>query len=104
MDEVFGKGKAEADAGERHDRLTTDELEEPAQLRREMSQLHRVNEVQRTASAFSPRGSTRPGPGDRAPSGLDRQPTFTRHDTDARAYRAALRHQHALGIHTGAAR
>ncbi|WP_330242802.1 MULTISPECIES: hypothetical protein [unclassified Streptomyces] len=43
--------QAEADAGERDGRLTTDELEEPAQLRRErreMSRLRRVNEAQRT--------------------------------------------------------
>ncbi|MCX5315690.1 hypothetical protein [Streptomyces sp. NBC_00154] len=40
--------QAEADAGECDGRLTTDELEEPAQLRREMSRLRRVNEAQRT--------------------------------------------------------
>ncbi|MGY5036258.1 hypothetical protein ACWC9U_36815 [Streptomyces sp. 900116325] len=45
--------QADADAGERDDRLTTDELEEPAQLRR-------MNEVERADMAFPPRGSTRP--------------------------------------------
>ncbi|MFJ1656897.1 transposase [Streptomyces sp. NPDC088337] len=59
--------QAEADAGERGDRLTTGEREELAALRRENVQLKRANEVLRTASAFSPRSSTRPGPGDGAP-------------------------------------
>ncbi|MBH1939259.1 transposase [Streptomyces sp. AV19] len=44
--------QAEADAGERDDRLTTDEKEELAMLRREVSQLRRANEILRTASAF----------------------------------------------------
>ncbi|MFF7901374.1 transposase [Streptomyces sp. NPDC007920] len=59
--------QAEADAGERGGRLTTGEREELAALRRENVQLKRANEVLRTASAFSPRSSTRPGPGDGAP-------------------------------------
>ncbi|MFF8868340.1 transposase [Streptomyces sp. NPDC015139] len=44
--------QAEADAGERDDRLTTAEREELAALRRENAQLRRANEVLRTASAF----------------------------------------------------
>ncbi|MFD0503515.1 transposase [Streptomyces chiangmaiensis] len=58
--------QAEADAGERDDLLTTEEKEELAQLRREVRELRRANEVLRTASAFSPRSSTRPGPGESA--------------------------------------
>ena len=59
--------QAEADAGERNDRPTTAEREEFAALRKENTQLKRANEILRTASAFSPRSSTRPGPGDGAP-------------------------------------
>ncbi|MEV7978464.1 transposase [Streptomyces sp. NPDC086519] len=44
--------QAEADAGERNDMLTTEEKDEPAQLRREVRELRRANEVLRTASAF----------------------------------------------------
>jgi transposase-like protein len=44
--------RAEADAGERDDRLTTAGREELAALRREKAQLRRANEVLRTASAF----------------------------------------------------
>ncbi|MFH8385462.1 transposase [Kitasatospora sp. NPDC018058] len=44
--------QAEADAGERDDRLTTAEREELAALRKENAQLKRANEVLRTASAF----------------------------------------------------
>ena len=58
--------QAEADAGERDDLLTTEEKEELAQLRREVRELRRANEVLRTASAFSPRSSIRPGPGESA--------------------------------------
>ncbi|MET8538673.1 transposase, partial [Streptomyces sp. NPDC005065] len=47
--------QAEADAGERDDLLTTEEKDELAQLRREVRELRRANEVLRTASAFSPR-------------------------------------------------
>ncbi|MFH7340595.1 transposase [Streptomyces sp. KHY 26] len=43
--------QAEADAGER-DLLTTEEKNELAQLRREVRDLRRANEVLRTASAF----------------------------------------------------
>ncbi|WP_331730085.1 transposase (plasmid) [Kitasatospora sp. NBC_00070] len=44
--------QAEADAGERDDRLTTDERAELAALRKENVQLKRANDVLRTASAF----------------------------------------------------
>ncbi|WKK21919.1 transposase [Streptomyces olivoreticuli] len=44
--------QAEADHGERDDRLTTVEKEELATLRRENAQLKRANEILRTASAF----------------------------------------------------
>ncbi|MFG2526141.1 transposase [Streptomyces sp. NPDC048527] len=44
--------QAEADAGERDDRLTTDERAELVMLRKENVQLKRANEVLRTASAF----------------------------------------------------
>ncbi|MEW2050788.1 transposase [Streptomyces sp. NPDC005476] len=44
--------QAEADAGERVDMLTTEEKDELAQLRREVRELRRANEVLRTASAF----------------------------------------------------
>ena len=44
--------QAEADAGERDDRLTTSEREELVALRKENMQLKRANEVLRTASAF----------------------------------------------------
>ncbi|MFG2585883.1 transposase [Streptomyces malaysiensis] len=44
--------QAEADAGERNDLLTTEEKEELAQLRREVRELRRANDVLRTASAF----------------------------------------------------
>ncbi|MGW3985162.1 transposase [Streptomyces mirabilis] len=57
--------QAEADAGERDDRLTTDERAELAALRKENVQLKRANEVLRTASAFFA-APTRPGPGDGA--------------------------------------
>ncbi|MEU2732528.1 transposase [Streptomyces griseoviridis] len=44
--------QAEADAGERDDRLTSDERAELAALRKENVQLKRANDVLRTASAF----------------------------------------------------
>ncbi|MDH6222754.1 transposase-like protein [Streptomyces pseudovenezuelae] len=44
--------QAEADAGERDDRLTTDERAELVALRKENTQLKRVNDVLQTASAF----------------------------------------------------
>ncbi|MFF2253179.1 transposase [Streptomyces sp. NPDC058142] len=46
------QAEAEADAGERDDRLTTDERAELAALRKENTQLKRANDVLRTASAF----------------------------------------------------
>ncbi|WP_159106852.1 transposase [Streptomyces rishiriensis] len=42
----------QADAGERDDRLTTDERAELVALRKENAQLKRANDVLRTASAF----------------------------------------------------
>jgi transposase len=44
--------QAEADAGERDDRLTTAEREELRQLRRENAELRRANEILKAASAF----------------------------------------------------
>ncbi|MDX2935534.1 hypothetical protein [Streptomyces ipomoeae] len=44
--------QAEADADERDGLLTTEEKQELAQLRREVRELRRANEVLRTASAF----------------------------------------------------
>ncbi|MEU4262663.1 transposase [Streptomyces argenteolus] len=44
--------QAEADTGERDDLLTTEEKNGLAQLRREVRDLRRANEVLRTASAF----------------------------------------------------
>jgi transposase len=44
--------QAEADRGERHDRPTTDMVEENRRLRREIAELKRVNEVLRAASAY----------------------------------------------------
>ncbi|MFJ4695940.1 transposase [Streptomyces sp. NPDC088766] len=64
--------QAEADAGERDDRLTTAEREELKQLRKEVAELRRANEILKAASAFLRRNSTVPGrgrPGDRAPQG-----------------------------------
>ncbi|MFF3846498.1 transposase [Streptomyces sp. NPDC002328] len=46
------QAEADADAGERDDLLTTEEKNELAQLRREVRDLRRANEVLRTASAF----------------------------------------------------
>lgn len=60
--------QAEADAGERDDRLTTDERAELVALRKENAQLKRANDVLRTARLFSRPSSTRPGPGDGAAS------------------------------------
>jgi transposase len=42
----------EADRGARHDRPTTEMLEENRRLRRENAELRRVNEVLRAASAY----------------------------------------------------
>ena len=44
--------QAEGDAGQRHDRPTTDMLTENARLAREIAELRRVNEVLRAASAY----------------------------------------------------
>lgn len=43
--------QAEADAGERDDRLTSSELEELKQLRKENAELRRANEILKAASA-----------------------------------------------------
>ncbi|MBY8862278.1 transposase [Nocardia sp. CA2R105] len=53
--------QAEADAGERHDRPTTDMLAENKQLRKRVAELERVNAVLRDASAYfaSELGQTR---------------------------------------------
>jgi transposase len=42
----------EADHGQRHDRPTTDVVEENRRLKRENAELKRVNEVLRAASAY----------------------------------------------------
>jgi transposase len=42
----------EADRGQRHDRPTTDMVEENKRLRREVAELRRVNDVLRAASAY----------------------------------------------------
>jgi transposase len=44
--------QAEADASERHDRLTTSEREEIKRLRGEVRELRRANEILKAASAF----------------------------------------------------
>jgi transposase len=44
--------QAEADAGERNDRLTTAEREELARLRGEVRQLRKANEILKAASVF----------------------------------------------------
>ncbi|WUV39803.1 transposase (plasmid) [Streptomyces sp. NBC_01483] len=46
------EAEADTDAGERDDRLTTDERAELAALRKENAQLKRANELLRTASAL----------------------------------------------------
>ncbi|MCU7820164.1 transposase [Kitasatospora sp. DSM 101779] len=56
----------EADRGERDDRLTTAEKEEPAALRKESAELRRSCGILKAASALSPRISTRPGDGTEA--------------------------------------
>ncbi|MGW6026584.1 IS3 family transposase [Streptomyces sp. NPDC055099] len=53
--------QAEADTGERDDRLTTAERDELKQLRRENAELRRANEILKAASAFFG-GGTRPSP------------------------------------------
>jgi transposase len=44
--------QAEADAGERHDRPTTDLAEENKRLRQEVLELRRANEILKAASAY----------------------------------------------------
>ena len=44
--------QAEADAGERTDRPTTDMAEENRRLRQEVAELRRVNEILRAASSY----------------------------------------------------
>jgi transposase len=44
--------QAEADAGERDDRLTTAEQEELEQIRKEVAELRRANEILKAASAL----------------------------------------------------
>ncbi|UQA37189.1 IS3 family transposase [Streptomyces sp. HNA39] len=53
--------QAEADRGERDDRLTTAELDELKQLRREVAELRRANEILKAASVFFCPGD-RPSP------------------------------------------
>ncbi|MFB7740459.1 IS3 family transposase [Streptomyces sp. NPDC056112] len=53
--------QAEADAGERDDRLTSSELEELKQLRKENAELRRANEILKAASVFFCPGD-RPSP------------------------------------------
>ncbi|MFB7867572.1 transposase [Streptomyces sp. NPDC056069] len=55
--------QAEADAGERDDRLTTAERDELKELRKQNAELRRANEILKAASVFSPRRSTVPGRG-----------------------------------------
>lgn len=52
--------QAEADTGERDDRLTTAEREELRKLRRKNAELRRANEILKAASGFC--GGTRPSP------------------------------------------
>ncbi len=52
--------QAEADRGERDDRLTTTELDELKQLRRENAELRRVNEILKAASVFFAQEIDRP--------------------------------------------
>jgi transposase len=46
--------QAEADAGERDDRLTTAERDELKELRKEIAELRRANEILKAASVFCP--------------------------------------------------
>ncbi|MGS2591079.1 transposase [Streptomyces hebeiensis] len=64
--------QAEADAGERDDRLTSSELEELKQLRKENAELRRANEILKAASVFFAQEIDRPRTGragDRPPAG-----------------------------------
>jgi transposase len=52
--------QAEADTGERDDRLTTAEREELKQLRKEVAELKRANEILKAASVFFAQEIDRP--------------------------------------------
>ncbi|MFI6449327.1 transposase [Kitasatospora sp. NPDC050543] len=52
--------QAEADAGEREDRLTTVERDELKELRREVAELRRANEILKAASVFFAQEIDRP--------------------------------------------
>lgn len=52
--------QAEADAGDRDDRLTTAEREELKQLRKEIAELKSANEILKAASLFSAQEIDRP--------------------------------------------
>jgi transposase len=52
--------QAEADAGDRDDRLTTNERDELRQLRRENAELRRANEILKAASVFFAQEIDRP--------------------------------------------
>ncbi|MGX4694867.1 transposase [Streptomyces sp. JNUCC 63] len=52
--------QAEADAGDRDDRLTTAEREELKQLRKEVAELKRANEILKAASVFFAQEIDRP--------------------------------------------
>jgi len=52
--------QAEADSGERDDRLTTQEREELNTLRREVGELRRANEILKAASALFAKELDRP--------------------------------------------
>jgi transposase len=53
---------AEADAGERDDRLGTAELQKLKQLRKENAELRRANEILKAASVFFDLDRPRTGP------------------------------------------
>ncbi|MGW6392832.1 transposase [Streptomyces sp. NPDC055103] len=52
--------QAEADRGKRDDRFTTAELDELKQLRREVAELRRANEILKAASVFFAQEIDRP--------------------------------------------
>ncbi len=52
--------QAEADAGERNDRLTTAERDELKELPKEVSELRRANEILKAASVFFAQEIDRP--------------------------------------------
>jgi len=52
--------QAEADAGERDDRLTTAEQDELKELRKEVAELRRANEILKAASVFFAQEIDRP--------------------------------------------